>query len=95
MEVTMPIEINGVKLYTPQETAKKLKTTPNMLAYWRREGRIESITIGGNNYFTEEQIANADTTPRTRGRRKLDKEDEDERSQWTLMHSTAHEFGAA
>ena len=65
----MPIEHNGQTLYNPRETAKKLGISVGMLRYLRNEGRIEGTKLETTTLYSDEQIANADLTPRSRGRR--------------------------
>jgi hypothetical protein len=73
----MPIEINGRKVYTPEEAAAYLtrltgrKITVGDLRQLRNKGRVEGIRRGYNDTaYTEEQLRKADLEQKKAGQPK-------------------------
>lgn len=52
----MPTVIEGLKLYTIQETAKALKVTPQTIRTWIKQGRIKGQRIGRPILITERSL---------------------------------------
>lgn len=79
----MPIEINGVKFYSPGETAKLLDTNVGMVRYYRHAGYITGASMGTSTYYTMQQIESAReaiAAPKKRGPKKREDEEEEGRS---------------
>jgi hypothetical protein len=56
------------KLYTPKEVAEMFGITSDALKQRRRRGQIKGIVFAENYVmYTEEQIRNADLSPKKRG----------------------------
>lgn len=73
----MPLEMNGKKVYFPQEAAQKLSVragrpiTEGDLRQLRLKGRIVGTRNGYNDtFYTEEQLMQADLVRRRAGRPK-------------------------
>jgi hypothetical protein len=74
---SMPIDVNGKKLYSPKEAAEKLSEragrtiTEGDLRQLRLKGRIQGTRSGYNDtVYTDEQLAKADLERRKAGRPK-------------------------
>jgi len=52
----MPLQIQGVKLYTIKETAKAFRCHHNTIRRYLRTGELQGHRIGRSIYITEEQI---------------------------------------
>lgn len=66
------------KFYTPKEVAEMFGITPGALRSRRLRGQIKAIVINDNNVvYTEEQIKNANLSPRKRGPKPKKKESTD------------------
>ncbi|MCD8295547.1 MAG: helix-turn-helix domain-containing protein [Clostridia bacterium] len=50
------IEIDGMKMYDSEETAKLFNITIAALARWRKKGIIRSVYIGKKKYTSEQTI---------------------------------------
>ncbi len=70
------------KFYTPAQVAKRLGISVQSLKYHRARGHIQGTPIPNTNMyvFTEEQVRNANLTPRKPGPRIRKKDDEQEGS---------------
>jgi hypothetical protein len=77
-EVTM----NEKKQYSPEETAAIFGISTEMLAYYRRHGKIKGTQVGRSNMYTytDQQIREATIPPPKSARKKAsrDKESEEE-----------------
>jgi len=91
----MPIENNGQKFYTPSEVAGILNISVGMLRYLRNERRIEGTELGTITLYTEEQIRDADLSPRKRGPRTAKKNEEGDSGRIPSVMLTASLVGAA
>jgi hypothetical protein len=61
-------EKKELKLYTPREVAERFGITTASLRSRRARGQIEAIVLNDNSVvYTQEQIDNADLSPRKRG----------------------------
>lgn len=63
----MPIEVNGIKLYSSSEVAEIFNISVNTVRSWKLNHRIKGQKIGSATYYTEEQIKAARTEEKTRG----------------------------
>jgi hypothetical protein len=73
----MPIEVNGIKLYSSSEVAEMFDISVTTVRSWRFNHRIEGQRIGSNTYFTQEQV-DAAREPKTRGPKPKGKKKEEE-----------------
>ncbi len=93
----MPIEINGVKLYGPAETAKILGTDVNMLRYYRNVGYIEGTVMATATYYTMEQIEagrKVIAAPKKRGPKNRNKRDEEDTTSSVTYPSSSYSAAA-
>ena len=73
----MPMNLNGKKVYFPQEAAEILSRranrtiTTDILRQLRQKGRVQGTRYGYNDtVYTDEQLAAADLEPHKAGRPK-------------------------
>lgn len=52
----MPIEIEGIKLYTIREIAEALNVTPQSIRLWIKDGKLKAQRIGRPMLITEKNL---------------------------------------
>ena len=59
----MPVEFGSLKMYTVEEIAQKLKTSPHTIYEYIKEGRLEARRFGKKYQITQESLEKYFRTP--------------------------------